>query len=94
MRSMFKDMSIVVTPAQVALYSGIQSLLYCALSLPVATMTPPFGHVAMQLSVNPIPEAAEGIALRHFVINEVLFRWRKHAVVRLLDRFSSVDEMP
>ena len=93
---MFKDRSIVVTPAaQVALYSGIPSLfLYYALSLPVATMTPPFGHVAMQLSVNPIPEAAEGIALRHFVINEVLFRWRKHAVVRLLDRFSSVDEMP
>ena len=93
---MFKDSrSIVVRPAQVALYnSGIPSLLYCALSLPVATMTP-FGRVAMQLSVNPIPEAAEGIALHHhFVINEVLFRWRKHAVVHLLDRFSSVDEMP
>ena len=32
--------SIVVTPAQVALYSCIQSLLYCALLLPVAAMTP------------------------------------------------------
>ena len=40
MRSMFTERSIVVTPAQVALYSCIPSLLYCALLLPVAAMTP------------------------------------------------------
>jgi hypothetical protein len=40
MRSMFMERSIVVTPAQVALYNCIPSLLYCALLLPIAAMTP------------------------------------------------------
>jgi hypothetical protein len=46
----------------------------------------------MQLSANPIPEAETDIVLRSFV-NEVLFGWRRHAVVRRLDMFSSADQI-
>jgi hypothetical protein len=52
----------------------------------------PSERVAMQLSVNPIQEAEADINLRYFV-NEVLFGLRKHAVVRLLDRFSSAGQI-
>lgn len=90
LRSMFGDQSsIVPTPVQVALYGGIPSLLYCALTgLGISPRT----RFEMEIGNHPIPEEAKPQLLLNFV-DEILCGRQKYADVRRFDLFSSLDEM-
>jgi len=89
LRTMFNhDLSIVPMPAQVALYGGIPSLLFCSFADMVMT---PKMRFELELELNPIAEKDKEPLFIQFA-EEILNGTREHALVRRFDIFSSVDE--
>ena len=91
MRAMFagQSLSIVPTPAQVALYGGIPSLLYCSLSTGDEILTPKF-RCDYEIEREPIKSEVKMPLFLGFV-REVLTGIREHETVRRFDMFSSID---
>lgn len=89
-RTMFNNQpSIVPTPAQVVLFGGIPSLLFCSLTN-MASITPKV-RFRLDLLSNPIAEVEQAQLFVQFV-EEILSGDQKHSLVRRFDKFSSVDE--
>ena len=91
MRAMFagQSLSIVPTPAQVALYGGIPSLLYCSLATGDEITIPKF-RSEYEIEREPIKSEVKMPLFIDFV-QEVLTGIREHETVRRFDMFSSID---